>query len=315
MKKKILGNTGIEMTEITLGALTMGPLQAKLSSADAKKVILEALDKGINSIDTAEMYGMDEPIKAALIEYSGEVILSSKSIAASYIEMEKSVLGSLSGLGRDYLDIFYLHAAKVTPEVFQERSGAFQCLLDYKRKGVIRAVGIATHVVPVVEKAASIKDVDVVFPLINKRGVGIVGGTAADMVKAIGIASRNGKGVVAMKSLAGGNLLGEIKAAFSFVRNIDGITSVAVGMSNVDEVRVNIGLFNDEDIMESDLDRLRSTKQLFVARFCTGCGTCVKACPNEALEVIEGKVVVDKNNCILCGYCNPICPEFALRLV
>lgn len=315
MKKKILGNTGIKMTEITLGALTMGPLQAKLLSAEAKKVILAALDKGINSIDTAEMYGMDDPIKAALAEYKGEVILSSKSTATSYTEMEKSVLGALSGLGREHLDIFYLHAAKVTPEVFQERSGAFQCLLDFKRKGVIRAVGIATHVVPVVEKAASIKDVDVVFPLINKKGIGIVGGTVADMVKAIQIVSQNGKGVVAMKSLAGGNLLEDIKAAFSFVRNIEGITSVAVGMSHVDEVEVNIRLFRDEDILESELERLRSTKQLLVARFCTGCGTCVKACPNEALAVIEGKVVVQKDKCILCGYCNPICPEFALRLI
>ncbi len=315
MKKKILGGTGIKMTEMTLGALTMGPLQAKLSLEEAKKVILAALDKGINSIDTAEMYGMDGPIKAALAEYSGEVILASKSTATSYSEMEKSVLGALSGLGRDYLDIFYLHAAKVTPEVFQERSGAFQCLLDYKSKGVIRAVGIATHVVSVIEKAAEVNEIDVVFPLINKRGVGIVGGTAANMVKAIEIASQNGKGVVAMKSLAGGNLLGEIKAAFSFVRNIEGITSVAVGMSHVDEVEVNFRLFKDEDIPESELERLKSTKQLFVARFCTGCGTCVKACPNEALAVIEGMVVVDKNKCILCGYCNPICPEFALRLV
>ncbi|KUO58372.1 MAG: hypothetical protein APF84_15455 [Gracilibacter sp. BRH_c7a] len=315
MKKKVLGKTGITMTEITLGALTMGPLQAKLSTTEAKKVILAALDKGINSIDTAEMYGMDEPIKAALSEYRGEVILASKSTATSYSEMEKSVLGALSGLGRDYLDIFYLHAAKVTPEVFEERSGAFQCLLDYKSKGVIRAVGIATHVVPVVEKAAKIEEIDVVFPLINVKGVGIVGGSAADMVRAIKLVSESGKGLVAMKSLAGGNLLREIKTAFSFVRNIEGITSVAVGMSHVDEVEVNVRLFEDEDIMESDLERLRSTKELFVARFCTGCGTCVQACPNEALTVKEGQVIVEKNKCILCGYCNPTCPEFALRLI
>jgi len=229
--------------------------------------------------------------------------------------MEKSVLGALSGLGRDYLDIFYLHAAKVTPEVFEERSGAFQCLLDYKSKGVIRAVGIATHVVPVVEKAAKIEEIDVVFPLINVKGVGIVGGSAADMVRAIKLVSESGKGLVAMKSLAGGNLLREIKTAFSFVRNIEGITSVAVGMSHVDEVEVNVRLFEDEDIMESDLERLRSTKELFVARFCTGCGTCVQACPNEALTVKEGQVIVEKNKCILCGYCNPTCPEFALRLI
>lgn len=315
MKKNILSNTDIKMTEITLGALTMGPLQAKLSSDEAERVILAALDQGINSIDTAEMYDMDAPIKSALKEFSGDVVLSSKSTATSYSEMEKSILGALSGLGRDYLDIFYLHAAKVTLDVFEERAGAFQCLLDYKRKGVIRAVGIATHVVPVVEKAAMIKDIDVVFPLINKKGLGIVEGSVTEMVRAIELASQSGKGIIAMKSLAGGNLIKDIRAAFSFVRNIEGITSVAVGMSNADEVGVNVRLFNDEDIMESDLERLRSTKELFVARFCIGCGTCVQACPNEALALQDGRVVVEKDKCILCGYCNPICPEFALRLV
>lgn len=83
MEKRILGKTGIEMTEISLGALTMGPLQKNLSVDEAKKVILTALNKGINSIDTAEMYRMDEPIKAALKEYSGEVILASKSTAGT----------------------------------------------------------------------------------------------------------------------------------------------------------------------------------------------------------------------------------------
>lgn len=315
MKKNILGKTEIKMTELTLGALTMGPLQKKLSLQEAKRVILTALDNGINSIDTAEMYGMDEPIRAALAEYKGEVILATKSIAGTYSEMEKSVLKALSGLGRDYLDIFYLHAAKVTPQVFEERAGAFQCLLDYRRKGYIRAVGIATHVVPVVVKAAHVDDIDVVFALINKKGLGITGGSKAEMIQAVELASQNGKGVLAMKALGGGNLLVDIKSSLSFVRGIQGLASVAIGMSHPDEVGINMRLFQGEDIPESELERLRTGKKLFIARFCTSCGTCVTACPNEALAVIEKKLVVENDKCILCGYCNPVCPEFALRLV
>jgi len=41
----------------------------------------------------------------------------------------------------------------------------------------------------------------------------------------------------------------------------------------------------------------------------------LKACPNHALSLIDGKAVVDKSLCILCGYCNPVCPEFAIRLI
>lgn len=229
--------------------------------------------------------------------------------------MDKSIQQALTGLGRDYLDIFYLHAPDVTPAVFEERAGAFQCLLDYKDKCIIRAAGISTHVVEVIKKAAAIDQIDVVFPIINKKGLGIIGGSTDDMIEAIENASENGKGVVAMKVLAGGNLINDIKSAFSFVRNIKGITSVAVGMSNKEEVDVNIRLFNDVEVSEEELSKLRSGKDLFVSRICTGCGNCVKACPNEALVVLEDKVVVQKQKCILCGYCNPVCPQFALRLL
>jgi ferredoxin len=50
-------------------------------------------------------------------------------------------------------------------------------------------------------------------------------------------------------------------------------------------------------------------------RFCTGCGSCVAACTNQALAVIDGKARVDAERCILCGYCAPACPEFMIRVV
>lgn len=315
MQKKILGNTGIEISEITLGALPMGPLQKNIPLEEAKKLILTALERGINSIDTAVSYKMDEPIKAALAEFGGEVILATKSTAASYEDMEKSIKRSLVSLGRDYLDIFYLHAPQVTLQVFEERSGAFRCLLDYRDKGIIRAVGIATHVVGVIEKAALMSEIDVVFPLINKLGLGIIGGNTEDMLRAIELAGRQGKGIVAMKVLGGGNLLKDLKDSLAFVRNIKLITSIAIGMVNTAELDVNLRIFNGEDVPEEELSELRAEKKLFISRLCTGCGSCVEICPNQALSVSEDKARVDQERCILCGYCNPACPNFALRLV
>jgi len=90
--------------------------------------------------------------------------------------MEQSIKYALTSLNRTDIDIFLLHAARVTPSVFEERAGALQCLKDYKTKGVIRAIGISTHVVGVVRRAAEIKEIDIIFPIINKIGLGIVGG-------------------------------------------------------------------------------------------------------------------------------------------
>ncbi|TFG90576.1 MAG: 4Fe-4S dicluster domain-containing protein [Candidatus Atribacteria bacterium] len=230
--------------------------------------------------------------------------------------MEQSIKNALESLGRTYLDIFLLHAAKVTPSVFEERAGAFQCLQDYKAKGVIRAIGISTHAVGIVRRAAEIKEIDIIFPIINKLGMGIVNGSVDDMVKAISEEHKAGKGFYAMKALAGGHLIDQLEESFNFVRDMKVITSIAVGMVNQEELEINLKIFNDEKIPQELLSqKIKPSKRLFISSFCKGCGTCVKACPNNALSLKNGKAVVDHKLCILCGYCNPACPEFAIRLI
>ena len=316
MKKYSLGKTGIKVTELCFGALPLGPLQANISVEAGAKLIRTALEKGINFIDTAEVYQTYPYIKKALEGYNDEVIIATKSNVKTYGEMEKSIKDALKSLNRTYIDIFHLHAARVTPSVFEERAGAFQCLKEHKEKEIIRAIGISTHVVEVIKRAAEIEEIDIVFPIINKLGLGIVDGNASGMIKAISQASKAGKGIYAMKALAGGRLIGELEASINYVRDIKGISSVAVGMISEDELELNIKIFNNEKIsQELFYKKIKPTKKLFISSFCKGCGTCVKACPNNALSLENGKAVVDHKLCILCGYCNPVCPEFAIRLI
>jgi aryl-alcohol dehydrogenase-like predicted oxidoreductase len=316
MEKRFLGNTGIEVTELCFGALPIGPLQANYSVEEGAKLVRLAVEKGINFIDTAETYKTYEHIRKGLEGFAGEVIIATKSPAQTYEGMEKSIKKALSALGRDYIDIFLLHAARVTPDVFTERAGAFECLKDYKAKGVLRAIGISTHGVQVVSKAAEIKDIDIIFPIINKLGMGIVGGSADDMIEAINKGFEAGKGLYAMKALAGGHLIDKLKDAFDYVRAIKGISSVAVGMLTPQELELNMKLFNNEEVDEKLFGtRKKTNKKLMVSVFCKGCGTCVRTCPNHALSLKDGKAVVDHKLCLLCGYCNPVCPEFAIRLI
>jgi aryl-alcohol dehydrogenase-like predicted oxidoreductase len=316
MKKYSLGKTGITVTELCFGALPLGPLQANISVEKGAKLIRTALEKGINFIDTAEVYKTYPHIKKALEGYNDEVIITTKSGAETYKEMEKSINNALVFLDRTYIDIFLLHAARVTPSVFEERARAFQCLKDYKSKGVIRAIGISTHVVEVVKRAAEIKEIDIVFPIINKLGVGIVGSSVGGMIKVISQASKAGKGLYAMKALAGGHLIDQLEESFNFVRNIKGISSIAVGMVSAEELELNMKIFNNEEIpQELFTQKIKPNKRLFISSFCKGCGTCIKACPNNALSLENGKAVVNHKLCLLCGYCNPVCPEFAIRII
>jgi len=157
MKKYSLGKTGITVTELCFGALPLGPLQANISVEKGAELIRVALERGINFIDTAEAYKTYPYIKKALEGYNKEIIIATKSSAKTYKEMEQSIKNALASLNRTYIDIFHLHAARVTSSVFEEREGALQCLKDYKTKGVVRAIGISTHVVKVVRRATEIK--------------------------------------------------------------------------------------------------------------------------------------------------------------
>jgi len=46
---------------------------------------------------------------------------------------------------------------------------------------------------------------------------------------------------------------------------------------------------------------------------CVGCKACVRVCPTEAIQVIDGKAARNKNLCIHCYQCAEICPKNALR--
>ena len=47
---------------------------------------------------------------------------------------------------------------------------------------------------------------------------------------------------------------------------------------------------------------------------CLGEGTCVKACPFDAIHIVDGVAVVDKEACVACGKCVEVCPAGAIKL-
>ena len=48
---------------------------------------------------------------------------------------------------------------------------------------------------------------------------------------------------------------------------------------------------------------------------CLGDGNCVKACNFDALHVVDGVAVVDKDKCVACGACIKACPKHLIELV
>jgi pyruvate formate lyase activating enzyme len=54
---------------------------------------------------------------------------------------------------------------------------------------------------------------------------------------------------------------------------------------------------------------------MFFKEKCTGCGMCLKRCPQNAIELVEGYPVTSEINCILCGKCSYFCPSNAREIV
>ena len=54
---------------------------------------------------------------------------------------------------------------------------------------------------------------------------------------------------------------------------------------------------------------------IFHAARCTGCGSCVEACPHGAIQIAQAVAVTDRNRCRGCGQCIAVCPTSARELV
>ena len=316
MRYNTLGKTGIKVSELCFGLLPMGPLQADVPLDEGASIVTMAIMSGVTFFDTAEMYHTYPYLKLA-IDATGkknDIVIESKSAAKDYAGMQKAVEEAMRELGRDYIDVFLLHAARIKGDPREQRPGAWECLQDMKQKGYVRACGVSTHVVSTASLLAE-GDLDVIFPIFNKIGIGLIDGTVSEMQSAVEKAAANGIGCLSMKLLGGGNLLHDYLNAISFGRQVSAFASHAIGMVKMEELELNLRLFNDENIERREVRDLKSRKELMISRkHCKHCGRCAERCPNYAIKMVGGQPEVDRSKCLLCGYCAEACPEFAIRV-
>ncbi len=144
MDKTLLGNSDLEVTKICLGTMTFGEQNTE---ADAHSQLDYALERGINFIDTAEMYpvmpraetqGATERMIGSWLKKSGrrqDIVLASKiagpSMHATWIRngesnfdrknLRAAIEGSLQRLQTDYLDLYQLHWPSRNVPVFGQQ--------------------------------------------------------------------------------------------------------------------------------------------------------------------------------------------------
>ena len=315
MKRYPLGKTGISVSKICFGSLTMGPLQRNLSANEGASLIEYAYERGINFIDTAELYETYAHIKAALKHIQrDDFVIASKCYAYSEETARQSFEKALREMGTDYIDVFMLHE-QMSEHTIRGHYEAIEYFLKMKQEGKIRAFGISTHYVSGVLGALKYPEIQIVHPITNVNGLGIQDGTRADMEMALRRYKDTGGGILGMKPLGGGNLLTSVDACFDYILKQDYIDSIAFGMQSFDEIDYNIKRVNGETIPEQlALKVSKNDKKLQIADWCIGCGACVKKCDHKALRLDGQMAVVDRSRCVLCGYCSSVCPEFCIKV-
>ena len=316
MKKVNIGNTGILVTELCHGTLIMGRLQADLTPEEGARAIRKSFDIGVNFYDTAKGYGTYPHLAVGLQGIGGEkVVIASKSHAVSYEEIKADVDECLRELSLERVDIFHLH---LVPSIdgLNARRGALDCLVEYRKQGLVGAIGASTHTVAGVQAVNSEPAFDVVFPVLNKKGLGIIDGNLDDMLEALKESKRQGKFVYAMKPIGGGHLHNEVEESLNYLRQLPVCDAVAIGMKDDAEVEMNVTIFNDLAVGDDLKQRVHSVeRRLTVYDRCFGCGLCVEECDQGAITIVNEKAMVDDSKCILCGYCAAVCPDYVIRVI
>lgn len=292
----------------------MGPLQAGLSPLNGADIILKAVELGVNFIDTAELYGTYAHIREALKKTNKNIIIATKSYAYSAQSARESLEKARKEMDIDVIDVFLLHEQETRLTLKGHRE-ALEYYISMKEKGIIKAVGVSTHNIEVVEACADMPEIDVIHPIVNKYGIGIGDGIVEDMLNAIKKAYSRGKGIYSMKPLGGGNLIKDYEESMNFVLNIPYIHSIALGMQSIEEVIMNVCVFENKAVPEEVRVYLKGRKRLLhIDWWCEGCGKCVERCRQGAIALIGKKAKVTEEKCVLCSYCASVCPVFAIKV-
>lgn len=309
-----LGRTGLKVSKMCFGALVMGPLQVSLTPSEGAKIIRAAMERGVNFIDTAELYGTYDHIREAMKGCFRRPVVATKSYAYTAEGAAESVEKARRGLDTDVLDLFMLHEQESRLTLRGHRD-ALEYYLNEREKGRIKAVGVSTHHIEVVRAICDMPEIDVIHPIVNRTGIGIADGSLNEMLDAVKSAWECGKGVYSMKPLGGGNLLNSYDECMDFVLGLPYVHSIAIGMQSIEEVEMNLCRFEGRKIPDKLQDSLAAKgKHLHIDYWCEGCGRCVERCGQDALSLVEGKAAVDRSKCVLCGYCGSVCPQFAIKI-
>jgi predicted aldo/keto reductase-like oxidoreductase len=285
---RTLGKTGLTIPVVSFGVMR----------SDNPSLVRAAYEGGMKMFDTAHGYmnGRNEEmlggyfstipresfvlatkVKPAGVD-SRTGLPSRDTTSESFLSMFNL---SLSRLKMDYVDILYMHSAESVEMVRHKE--IVKTMLDLKKQGKVRFIGISTHKNEPLVINTMIEDGiwDVVLTSYNYRQTYL-----AEMNSAIEKAGAAGMGVVAMKTMAGGWLDRErtkpvnAQAALRWVISNPNVHTTIPGITAFDQLETDLKVMRDIVLTDQEKAELVANA-VFPGLYCNACSNCVPGCQNN----------------------------------
>ena len=355
--------------DLKLSALGFGAMRLPVIDGDdnrideptAVEMVDYAYNHGINYFDTAWGYhggNSERVLGRALARYPRESFYLADKFpgydVSNFGKHEQIFEEQLKRCGVDYFDFYLMHNVcelNIEQYLDDERFGTLSYFIEQVRAGRIKHLGFSAHgnFETFMRFLEAYGDV-VEFAQIQLNYMDWEFQNARAKVEAL---QERGLAIMVMEPLRGGILVGideermaplralrpetnDVEWAFSFLGSIDGMGTILSGMSNMDQLRENIALF-DHDLALSEEEQgvlLELGRKLASAKGvpCTACHYCTSHCPKDLdiprlLELYNehlsrpdfafiapmalGAMPMEKHPsaCIGCGSCADVCPQ------
>lgn len=268
MNKVTLGTTGIVSPQNAFGAL---PVQRD-DFETAIKILRRAYEGGMTFFDTARAYSdSEEKMGLALSDVRSKINIATKTMARTPDEMKVQLETSLKNLKTDYVDIYQFHCVDQCYKP-DDGTGMYETMLDFKRQGLIKHIGITAHKIGIAEecvRSGLYETMQYPFSYLSSQ-------REIDLVN---LCKEKNVGFIAMKGLAGG-LITNSKAAYTFMTQFDNVLPIW-GVQRMNELEEWLSFMKESPVYDEKMRQfIEEDKKSFGTDFCRGCGYCMP-CPQE----------------------------------